>query len=780
MRSPWLLVLVVATGGLAGHTNQNTSSFKKGKVPVGRFTITLNDDQLPDPQINRTLFNNLWTLYEKYAEVWLAMPLPLSPSDEAINITATAKGALPSDEFQEYSDNLLSMANVSFTNNKAFLTANGCTNYLAKDDLYCDPDNTAYDLVTDAPYTLIRNDPNSTAIYMDDWFWDLGYEYLLAVYNATVLTQVFNQAALMGVGKTVSCSENINIVLSTKNEWAKAGSSAATTLMALLPTFLAFGSLYVPQSSEVFSTSALVGLGSSVYSLGLPTKSMSAIPGRQKLSLATFGLAALAVIASYATKKDRKDDDPNTAEIPAPSLEELREWSTPRKYGAVHSGMEEAKHSFSLIHSAVSDWESRWHWWHLPAILVTAAQIVMFVLAIAPLLVDVGAPRFLFACNANWTGRYLGISAAANAVFRFVMWEMGYHERVKVYALSKYAREKLESIVDSAENKDARLDHSVENELPPLLPPLLTRIQHGFNSSLSRTVLRKSKTFQKYNKHQSHVYAAHLGDQQHLTQMLAKLPRRWKNQCKYIWNNPKSTLKSGFQFKSQKRPHQNPSARRWRPLVILIHLGIEGRSNAMTLLTGFVESALLLVLTFFFASQWGGNLVITGFALSLLLIFISAGRVLGFLYVALSAKVWGLHVINCSSHEEILGSLRIVCAMKDVLVTVNGASYFNGYRLRGFNGYEDWREDYEKGRFDLDDASTGVPKTVRESSDGLSYPSSRGDHGAQGAQDDVIIKGPQMRASTMPIARSDLSHEDLSRRETFPEGRNRGASIPSD
>ncbi|RDW57355.1 hypothetical protein BP5796_12805 [Coleophoma crateriformis] len=69
---------------------------------------------------------------------------------------------------------------------------------------------------------------------------------------------------------------------------------------------------------------------------------------------------------------------------------------------------------------------------------------------------------------------------------------------------------------------------------------------------------------------------------------------------------------------------------------------------------------------------------------------------------------------------------------------------------------------------------------VFESSDGMSYPPSRGDHGAQGVQHDLIIKAPHMRGSTIPIAHSDLSHEDLSRRETLPEGRYREASIPSD
>jgi hypothetical protein len=50
-------------------------------------------------------------------------------------------------------------------------------------------------------------------------------------------------AAWAGVGSSVDCAEHINRILQDMDEWEKAGMAAATTLMALLPTFLAFGSL---------------------------------------------------------------------------------------------------------------------------------------------------------------------------------------------------------------------------------------------------------------------------------------------------------------------------------------------------------------------------------------------------------------------------------------------------------------------------------------------------------------------------------------------------------
>lgn len=50
-------------------------------------------------------------------------------------------------------------------------------------------------------------------------------------------------AAYAGVGLPVKCSEQVNQAISGMNEWEKTGMSAANTLMALLPTFLAFGNL---------------------------------------------------------------------------------------------------------------------------------------------------------------------------------------------------------------------------------------------------------------------------------------------------------------------------------------------------------------------------------------------------------------------------------------------------------------------------------------------------------------------------------------------------------
>lgn len=99
-----------------------------------------------------------------------------------------------------------------------------------------------------------------------------------------------------------------------------------------------------------------------------------------------------------------------------------------------------------------------------------------------------------------------------------------------------------------------------------------------------------------------------------------------------VLRNPLSIIKSGFA--------DTAAAPRWRPLIVLIHLSTQGRPQLRTLFTGFCEAALLLTLTFFFASQWGGNLYITAIALALILLFITVGRALAIIYGKYIAPEW--------------------------------------------------------------------------------------------------------------------------------------------
>lgn len=73
---------------------------------------------------------------------------------------------------------------------------------------------------------------------------------------------------------------------------------------------------------------------------------------------------------------------------------------------------------------------------------------------------------------------------------------------------------------------------------------------------------------------------------------------------------------------------------------------------------------------------------------------------LSLIYVWWSSKVWGLHVVRCENDEQILGSLRVICAMQGVLVKTNGAVYFDGFRIDTLEKYGEWLRRYERGEFD--------------------------------------------------------------------------------
>lgn len=173
-----------------------------------------------------------------------------------------------------------------------------------------------------------------------------------------------------------------------------------------------------------------------------------------------------------------------------------------------------------------------------------------------------------------------------------------------VYALSEKAKAGLELLKPSVS-----VDHTTEKQLPPLYPPIVSNFHRRFGKLVQ-------KIFPSYSplpeEHPSGASARPIGDSVDYALTVLK--------------NPLSILQSGFSNKNK------GAARRWRPLVVLIHLSTTGRPQLRTLFTGFCEAALLLALTFFFASQWGGNLYITSIALALLLIFITVGRALAIVY----------------------------------------------------------------------------------------------------------------------------------------------------
>ena len=74
------------------------------------------------------------------------------------------------------------------------------------------------------------------------------------------------------------------------------------------------------------------------------------------------------------------------------SLPELQRWT---RLGSPEAYMKD----FAKIRErAMGDWRQRWHWWHVPAILIAAGQGVIFGVAVEPLFKAPGIPRFLFGC----------------------------------------------------------------------------------------------------------------------------------------------------------------------------------------------------------------------------------------------------------------------------------------------------------------------------------------------------------------------------------------------
>jgi hypothetical protein len=144
------------------------------------------------------------------------------------------------------------------------------------------------------------------------------------------------------------------------------------------------------------------------------------------------------------TISDLGDRDPTVAPEER-KLDKLREWTQevpPKTY----------MRDFSRIRKAVGQYKERWHWWHVPAIFIAAGQGVIFGFAIEPLLKAGGIPKFIFACaGVNWTGLYLSVSAAANALFRLALWQLCDHE-----------------VVNSKQNPSYRIHPSDHPSLPSL------------------------------------------------------------------------------------------------------------------------------------------------------------------------------------------------------------------------------------------------------------------------------------------------------------------------
>ena len=310
------------------------------------------------------------------------------------------------------------------------------------------------------------------------------------------------------------------------------------------------------------------------------------------------------------------------------------------------------------------------------------------------------------------------VSAGISALFRLAMWETGAHERVKIYALSSQSISSLRQLIHDSKaytlgSEEGYLLNTTETQLPPLHPALLTSIGHSLYSIWIALVTRFLPrallfSYRRRNRQES-IDSDYEGVRQSQGDLLEKPSvlssrRRLRLELRLLWimawtaaKSPVHFLRSGM---SRKPKHTAPM--RYRPLLILMHLSTDGRSPLITLLTGAIEGVILIVLTVFFGATWGGNLLVLCYVIAILLITITAGRALGLWYVVRSVRLFGLHVIETQSPRQIVGSLRILCSMKEVLVFVNSAWYFEGHRLDEREGWPEWKTAYERGDYDQD------------------------------------------------------------------------------
>ncbi|KZF23248.1 hypothetical protein L228DRAFT_281988 [Xylona heveae TC161] len=581
---------------------------------------------------------------------------------------------------------------------------------------YCFPHNASYDSLGT---TLVFPAYNDTQYNLYDKLYD-AYSSLWKSYSNVYYAILGDY---MGVGIDVKCKDDISNAIAGRSIYDQTGANAATTLMGIIPALLTFGNLYVARSSEAFGTSFLVGAISALFSLGLPVRSISGVSRKQTISLASFDYIAQSAIEALGKLRKREKDGSHFKAKNRASLEEFQSYAP--RWDKKHSNQKEletGKSFASIRHQAKDKWRRRAHLWRIPAFLVAGVQIVIFLFAVGPLFMGWGTSMLIFDCKNYWTSLWLLLSAAISALFRFVMWEKGHHERAKVFSLSRRSVDELRHLCRVSACYQADWGYkrgTTETEMPPLYPPFLLRCQQiWFNlvgnklyallSSVVGGAERLIKRLAGVKSPSSSSTPSNYGDDNNninwdlKNQKDTSLLKYWKSLARlvlirliYLVTHVRELLLAGFL-----RASAEDSARRWRPLVILLHLSTTGRNPLVTLFTGAVEGVILVVLTFFFSAQWGGNLVVTFYSMVVLLVAVTIGRALGIWYVWRSAKEFGLHVIECESTMQIRGCLRILCSMKDVLVYVNGAWFFEGYRVDIAEGWLEWEREYNRGTYD--------------------------------------------------------------------------------
>ncbi|KAI9820522.1 MAG: hypothetical protein M1832_003713 [Thelocarpon impressellum] len=433
-------------------------------------------------------------------------------------------------------------------------------------------------------------------------------------------SQVENLLQMFGVGFNFQCRPTINKVFQTADDYDKFGANAATTLFTLIPTLLTVGNLYLPRSSEACATSLFIGAISAVFGFGLPVQSISAVPHEQTIDLRRlFQVDQEAILRYGMTIPGAAYRDRDRAAFETP-LSELRGWFLGQYGGSVGGYMLNRSVQFQNLKARAHRLDQRDRWGHVTTCAIYIVQVcLLFVLSYCIFSTATAQP--LWSCDSDSTAQFT------------LLW----------YVIPYIAGH---------------------------LSPLLSEMSNHQVVKIHR--LPGLSRFRNLGRDPNAITAAN---------ELPPLARDWRRRCGWGFGNegvrdlPKSLLHA------VKYPY-NPYTRR-KPFVVLVHLSMDARGPFKTVLIGFFNATMLLLLTCFFAMYWGGTVKDTLIFLVVLLVTATAGRLLGLLYVRWSARAYGLSVIECYDKQEIRGVMRLLASMPDVMVEMNGALYVWGTIVNG-------------------------------------------------------------------------------------------------
>ncbi|KAI9852047.1 MAG: hypothetical protein M1838_002016 [Thelocarpon superellum] len=455
-----------------------------------------------------------------------------------------------------------------------------------------------------------------------------------------------NVLANQGVGYNFACRSRINAALGGADPFSQAGMNAATTLITLIPTLLTIGNLYVPRSSEAFGTSWVVGLMSAAFGLGLPVKSIGAVPQKQIIDLHHLPSIDVERIREYgkAVEGAIKTWDWPSWQVP---LAELQGWYLGQSGNFVGGVIVNRAQQFRVLKARAHRYIWRNHWWYLPSIAISIVQLFLFYIMLSST-AGVTTSQPLWSCQSEinlvdspqvgTTIWWLLASAGFAMLLRALQWCLSNHEMVYIHHLPHLSQ--FRALIEDPKAV------TTAQELPPRYHPFRPA------ESITQTALL----------------------------LWARIV--------YICKHPLLAVKA--------------TQGRRKPLVIMVHQSLEARGPLATVMTGFIQGATLLLLTAFFSVYWGGTVIDTLIMLVVLLVVVTAGRMLGLLYIRWSAHAYGFTMIECYDHDEIRGVMRLLASMPDVMVQINGAQYLWGTRVDGNKEFRRWLVAVERGEFDDD------------------------------------------------------------------------------